>query len=167
MRRATFSGIIYGLKFEISADNDDDREEQIIKLHQFFKDENGIRSPEMAQKAIWAPLEVDACDLTELVETAWLEGGSQSHLPDSTIVSDIQLLPDGASFTIERIWTAIPFVEDDKDEEELLDQIGSITDMLDGVSFEDEVWDSCPDLTEVESGGSGFSFFFEDRLPPA
>jgi hypothetical protein len=88
-------------------------------------------------------------------------------LPESTTVSDIQLLPDGVSFTIERIWTAIPFVDDDKDEEELLDEIGSITDMLDGVSFEDDVWDSCPNLTEVESGRSGFSFFFEDRLPHA
>jgi len=164
MLLATFSGIVYGLRFEVGTDDDDDRREQILKLHEFFKDENGIPSPEKALKAIWAPLGVDACDLTKLVDTSWLKG-SDSHLPDSTTVSDIQLLPDGVSFTIERTWSGIPFVDNDTDEDELLDRIGSITDMLDGVSFEDDVWESCPDLAEVESAGSGFNFYFEDRLP--
>ena len=166
MPEATLSGIINGLRFEINSDDRNEVTEQTQKLHSFFKDASGSPDPKRAAEAIWAPLGVDACDLSGMVDEEWLKRGGEGLLPETMKITDINFLDNGIVFTIERTWVGIPFITD-KDEEEVLEQIGNITDMLDGVSFDDPVWDACPDLSETENAGSGFSFYFEDRLPPA
>jgi len=165
MSKATLSGIIYGLRYEINSDDKEEMIEQTKKLHSFFKDTSESPDTMRAAEAIWAPLRIDACDLSGMVDKSWLQLGGEDLLPANMKISDINFLDNGIMFTIERTWVGIPFITD-KDEEEVLEEIGNITDMFDGVSFDDPVWDACPDLSETENAGSGFSLYFEDRLPP-